>query len=389
MGRRHIRSVYLRTPKAPRPIASREGQKDALALFSQPRTNNDTTRRSLDSTHSPETAREIRPHLQQHVVDGGPSRKISAGVEGAATAPVKSENGLEPQLSINISQSRGAVDDVKPYDGTEIDSLAGWMMGTEPDGYLSHQTAREAWQPGTNNWFFESPAFHRWERGPSYLMWVSGNPGSGKSTLCSAVIETLKVRHGPHNPAGLAYYYCRDDDQKIKEDDLILRMIIGQLSMQTQAAIPCLQKLYKRSIKTQSHPSRTELVLVLQEVLRCFDSTYIIIDGLDQYPGRANFFDALRDIWSGGVQLRLMILSRRDSATEDYLAVSPVEKEHFVISKTHVNFVAENLVRRQIRESPLMGGFREFEDKWTETLVEKSHGMYVLSNHALSCHYMC
>ncbi|KAK4693840.1 hypothetical protein P7C71_g3628, partial [Lecanoromycetidae sp. Uapishka_2] len=70
-----------------------------------------------------------------------------------------------------------------------------------------------------------------------------------------------------------------------------------------------------------------------------------------------------------------MILSRRDSVTEDYLNTTPVEKEYFPIRKHHVNFVAETLVRRQIRESPLMRGFRDSEDKWTQTLVEKSHGI--------------
>lgn len=378
MGRRHIRSVYLRTPKTPRPIASREGQKDALALFSQPR-NNDAVRRSLDNTLSPEGSREIRPNPQPSIDGGHFPGKVSAGVESPATAPIKSEIAAEPQLSTNPPPLGEAANGVKAHDGADVETLAGWMMGAESDAFLSQQAAREAWQPGTDDWFFESSEFHRWENAASSFMWISGNPGSGKSTLCSAVIETLKARHGLQNPAGLAYYYCRDEDQKIHEDDLIIRLIIGQLSLQRQAPFACLQRLYERSTKFQSHPSRTELVSVLQDILSSFETTYIIIDGLDQHPGRANFFDALREIWTGGVRLRVMILSRRDSATEDYLTSTPVEKEHFTIRKHHVNFVAETLVRRQIRESPLMRGFRDFEDKWTQTLVEKSHGMYVTS----------
>lgn len=377
MGRRHIRSVYLRTPKTPRPIASREGQKDALALFSQPRSN-DAVRRSLENTLSPESSREIRPQPQQAIDGSHLPSKLSAGGEGGTSAPIKSEIAAEPQLSFDPSPRREAAEDAKSFDGADVEALARWMIGAESDAFLSHQAAREAWQPGTNNWFFESPEFRRWENGASNFMWISGNPGSGKTTLCSAVIDTLKARHGPQNPAALAYYYCRDDDQKTQEDDLILRIIIGQLSHQRQSPFACLQRLYKRSTKTQSHPSRTELVSVLQEILGSFATTYIIIDGLDQYPGRANFFDALREIWTGGVRLRVMILSRRDSATEDYLMSTPVEKEYFTIRKHHVNFVAETLVRRQIRESPLMRGFRDFEDKWTQTLVEKSHGMCVI-----------
>jgi len=377
MGRRHIRSLYLRTPKTPRPIASREGQKDALALFSQPRSN-DAARRSLDSALSPESSREIRPNLEHFNDAGNLPRKASAAVESSPSAPIKSEIAAEQQLIIDTSPHREAAEDAQSHDGADVEVLAAWMMGAESDGFLSHQTAREAWQPGTNNWFFESPEFHGWEKGASSFMWISGNPGSGKSILCSAVIETLKARQGLQHPAGLAYYYCRDDDSRFQEDDLILRLIIGQLSLQRLSPFACLQRLYKRSTKSQSHPSRTELISVLQEILNSFEMTYIIVDGLDQYPGRANFFDALRETCTGGTRVRVMILSRRDSATEDFLTSTPVEKEHFVIRKHHVNFIAETLVRRQIRESPLMRGFREFEDKWTETLVEKSHGMCVI-----------
>jgi len=142
MGRRHIRSVYLIMPKTPRPIASREGQKDALALFSQPRSN-DAAHRSLDSALSPGSSREIKPNLQHFNDAGNLPRKVSAAVESSPSAPIKSEIAAE-QLIIDTSPHREAAEDAQSHYGANVEIFAAWMMGAESDGFLSHSNSKSA-----------------------------------------------------------------------------------------------------------------------------------------------------------------------------------------------------------------------------------------------------
>ncbi|KAI0289219.1 hypothetical protein BC826DRAFT_1187957 [Russula brevipes] len=78
-----------------------------------------------------------------------------------------------------------------------------WL--SPPDPSVNHNTACKSQHSGTCKWFIEGDTYKEWKKNGS-LLWIRGNPGAGKSVLCSAVIEDVKKTQNT-TPASIAYYY--------------------------------------------------------------------------------------------------------------------------------------------------------------------------------------
>jgi hypothetical protein len=100
-----------------------------------------------------------------------------------------------------------------------------WL--SPPDPSINHNTACEAHHTGTATWFLEGPIYNEWKTTGS-LLWTHGNPGSGKSILCSSIIEDIK----PICATGLvsvAYYYFDFKDTRKQDRRGLLSSLLTQL----------------------------------------------------------------------------------------------------------------------------------------------------------------
>ncbi|KAF8476586.1 hypothetical protein DFH94DRAFT_99030 [Russula ochroleuca] len=90
------------------------------------------------------------------------------------------------------------------FDANEREKLQNWL--SPPDPSTNHNIARKAHHKGTASWFFRGSIFKRWTSSP--LLWIHGKPGSGKSVLCSGIIEDIKAQREAGS-AIMAYFYLR------------------------------------------------------------------------------------------------------------------------------------------------------------------------------------
>ncbi|KAI1209723.1 WD40-repeat-containing domain protein [Annulohypoxylon truncatum] len=83
-------------------------------------------------------------------------------------------------------------------------------------------------EPGSCLWFSESKHFVSWKAGkPPGILWLTGRPASGKSVLCSHVIEQVKS-----SGAFYSYFFFRQkEDSKSMLSDC-LRSLVFQMAMQ-------------------------------------------------------------------------------------------------------------------------------------------------------------
>ncbi|KDR66367.1 hypothetical protein GALMADRAFT_147954, partial [Galerina marginata CBS 339.88] len=152
-----------------------------------------------------------------------------------------------------------------------------WL--SPPDTSRNRNEADEIRQINTCSWFLEGERFRHWEAKPGFF-WVHGKAGSGKSVLCSSIINELSKKNGPF---GTAYFFFdgRDSQRDLQRHDKLVRSLIWQFSHQHGGIPTELADLYKR-IGDHHQPSASQLQEVLLNILDSFPHAYIVIDALDE-----------------------------------------------------------------------------------------------------------
>ncbi|KAH9975095.1 hypothetical protein BGW80DRAFT_1251273 [Lactifluus volemus] len=163
----------------------------------------------------------------------------------------------------------------------EINDMLAWLSA--PDPSTNHVTAREHCHDGTTTWFVQG-VFEEW-RSTGSLLWVHGKPGSGKSVLCSMIVEATKAVSDAES-ALTAYYYFDFRDTAGQGVRGLLTSLLTQLSTKSNRCGNILYDLYSRHGSGSQKPDNRVLKQCLVEMLQLPESpvTYIIMDALDECP---------------------------------------------------------------------------------------------------------
>lgn len=157
-----------------------------------------------------------------------------------------------------------------------------WLSSTTHAKQQSDYISRH--QPGTGDWFLDSPEFRTWIEMPQQTLFCPGIPGAGKTILASVVIDELESQYGINHDVGIAYFYCNYqhiDDQSQKLENL-LAAILRQL-VQGLFPIPdTVHGLHKKHRTKGTRPSVEEMTKVLRSTVAHFSRLFIVIDALDE-----------------------------------------------------------------------------------------------------------
>ncbi|RWA06162.1 hypothetical protein EKO27_g8946 [Xylaria grammica] len=98
---------------------------------------------------------------------------------------------------------------------------------------------------GTCSWVLSHPEFQRWHKatGPA-LMWLSANPGCGKSVMISFLIDHLRSSVESKN-VHICYWFFKSDNQEQKSAIFALRGILRQLLEARRSVIQAVQEAAK------------------------------------------------------------------------------------------------------------------------------------------------
>ncbi|KAI9442926.1 hypothetical protein H4582DRAFT_1846799, partial [Lactarius indigo] len=211
-------------------------------------------------------------------------------VDNKVTIVGKQLKGVDDKMEVVIKDGKDAkvvlqqtsnnVDEVKWNQLRE--SLRRWV--TPPDPSTNHNIACDIHYGETTAWFFQGSFFAEWKSTGS-LLWVYGKPGSGKSILCSTIIQdVLKLREA--GSALMAYFYFdfRDLDKQHRRS--LLPSLLIQLSDQSPPCCDILSRLYSAHGNGAQKPSDSVMIKCLKDMLTIPNSppVYIILDALDECP---------------------------------------------------------------------------------------------------------
>jgi len=161
-----------------------------------------------------------------------------------------------------------------------------WLSA--PDPWTNHNLARKAHHRGTSTWFTQSEIYEQWKSDAS-VMWIHGFPGSGKSVLCSTIIEDIQVicRMGL---ATLAIFYFDFRDVAKKDARSLLSSLLIQLCAQSDTFSQMLSSLCSTHRDGTQEPSEDALIECLKSILLLPGQgpLFFVVDALDECP---NFSD--------------------------------------------------------------------------------------------------
>ncbi|KAH9985049.1 ankyrin repeat-containing domain protein, partial [Russula compacta] len=160
--------------------------------------------------------------------------------------------------------------------------LRTWL--SPPDPSINHNTACETQHDGTARWFIQGSTFRDWKKNGS-LLWIRGNPGAGKSILCSAIIEDIKTMRRS-TPALLAFYYFDFKDVSKRGVRGLLTSLLFQLAYNSGRCWDVLYKLYTTCHDGSEQPSDAALSDCLKSMLELPGQVpiFVVVDALDECP---------------------------------------------------------------------------------------------------------
>ncbi|KAN0141995.1 hypothetical protein V8E53_000457 [Lactarius tabidus] len=176
-----------------------------------------------------------------------------------------------------ISQS---MDEIK-WNEVEQDILQ-WLSPPNPS--TNHNTACKVYHNVPPTWFFGSRVFKDWmSKGP--LLWIHGKPGSGKSILCSAIIQYIIVQRDAGR-ATLTYFYFDFRDEEKQNVRNVIKSLLIQLSTYSNPCCEIIHRLYSTSVKGMQQPRYDILIDCLKEMLFIVSPhpTFVILDALNDCP---------------------------------------------------------------------------------------------------------
>ncbi|KAJ5153991.1 uncharacterized protein N7500_009430 [Penicillium coprophilum] len=155
----------------------------------------------------------------------------------------------------------------------------------------------------TCEWFLHHENFHHWHKSDSStLLWVSADPGCGKSVLAKYLVDH-ETELKPTESRAVCYFFFKDDNEDQTSVTTALSALLHQLFSQRNSLIQhaikdyraegnklpqLFQKLWNILLKAASDPKAGEIVCILDGLDECAEKgRYQIIDLLSTFYKQA------------------------------------------------------------------------------------------------------
>ncbi|KAK6341517.1 hypothetical protein TWF696_008589 [Orbilia brochopaga] len=174
--------------------------------------------------------------------------------------------------------------------------------------------------PATGTWFLNSPEFLNWkephkadDRPKHRILFCTGSPGVGKSTLASLAIDNLKTKYGGEQDFAVTFVYCNYAGQDEQTSAHLAGSVLRQLSLkfwQAHGHLPRdVQSLYRIYGTNSRRPPSEKLIKALLSVGSRYTNIFVIIDALDE-SSASQWENLISELAQVNARLMLLITSR-------------------------------------------------------------------------------
>ena len=212
-------------------------------------------------------------------------------------------------------------------------------------------------------------------QGKQFFCELTNLTGNNLLTSCSSTVVQDIQSNAKKGSIGLAYFYCDISDGKKRNVTDILSSSILHLLSWKPSNQSLLDKTYEDCLQGLSIPSDDKLQEALRQLICGFDTTYILIDALDEcsdWEEILEFIESLHkwDLW----QCHLLVTSRKEQQiVESIMAMKPMEVD---MSQMPVDNDIEKYIDSMLYSSVELKKWKPKEkDLIKEGLLGKAKGM--------------
>ncbi|KAK8112255.1 uncharacterized protein PG998_008712 [Apiospora kogelbergensis] len=230
---------------------------------------------------------------------------------------------------------------------------------------------------GTGLWLTRLPEFQNWLSAPNSKLWLKGIPGAGKTVLAGVVIEEALNRSTESTAS--VFFFCDYKNEDTHKPEIILRALIYQLAIQKEEAYTKLEQHHRYHNSQGGLPkalSIDSLCSVLQQMIKLYDSVFLIVDGIDECGEYAeDVLETLTAIPEATHNVSMALLSRDEDNIREFLEGICVPIEIAAHKEDVSEYVRAQLADR-IRRRKLRLDDPGLKEEILERLVEGAKGMF-------------
>ena len=248
-----------------------------------------------------------------------------------------------------------------------------WLGALTP--VASPEAAIQEHNPNAGAWLLNHVMYKDWMSNRCGMLWLYGIPWSGKTVLCTKVLQETQKIAIKKQQCVLFFYFDASDEQRQYTHQMLQEML-RQLYQWNPARPVALRRLVMNCLQRQRPPSHKDLSNALMEMLDEIGHTYLVIDALDDCRDRDDLLSTLGSCVSDH-GLSIFVTSRQQYAMEVSAKTRPKLGSMLFMSPEAVNLDIKQFVGDSLQDRNRFGAFtRPILKKIESELVHRGNGWY-------------
>ncbi|KAF2866677.1 P-loop containing nucleoside triphosphate hydrolase protein, partial [Massariosphaeria phaeospora] len=246
--------------------------------------------------------------------------------------------------------------------------------------------------PRTFEWVW-SNKFEQWVKSPKQLFWISGKPGSGKSTLMKYIVDNpnthflLRQWAAPQELVVASYFFWINGSELQRSQEGLLQSVLYELLRQCPDHIESvLPEAWQTMETSKSEGKSSQYAWKKAELLKAFQRLvkldrngprfFIFIDGLDEYKGsHEGLIETISHMSSMGV--KICVASRPWNVFEDAFGQDLDCKIYMEeLNKPDIELYVNDKLRSRAEFQSMQLSTTDSDEILNE-IIDKSHGVFL------------
>ncbi|TGO32628.1 hypothetical protein BHYA_0301g00120 [Botrytis hyacinthi] len=282
------------------------------------------------------------------------------------------ESRVKMQDDIQLRQKRElemVEENEKIAKANRLQHAIAWFTLDGKNQETEHDRISKKRHDKTCEWMAGEQQFKSWTENNTEdpCLWLHGKPGSGKSVICSYIIQKIIERPG----LTTCYYYCDSRSSGNVCQQILATISIQLLRQHHEISTLVANEFVYRGVDC----TMTQLRALVPQLLQTVASTRIVIDGLDECSKEDQklILKELRTICIGpALQCKVLFSSRKEAHIRQKLLKQPYIA---LDSRQEVNQDIQSYLKYKV--SKLDTSDQELLKRIEITLMEKANGMFL------------